>query len=53
MNVAVDCPKCDGKMVPLSSIEMRGNFAGGGMYAVVPYYEWRCVKCGYTVKVKR
>ncbi len=42
----VDCPKCDGKMVPLSgSISART-----GDVQVMPYAEWICVKCNYMIK---
>lgn len=45
---AVDCPKCDGKMVPLSKLEP----ATTGNYPVLMFAEWRCVKCGYSVQAQ-
>jgi len=40
----VDCPFCDGKMVPLS-----GWIYEGRIKKAVPLAEWKCVKCGYSV----
>lgn len=49
MNELVDCPKCDGKMVPLSSV-VQTDFGIPTKSSVVPYAEWQCVKCGYSVR---
>lgn len=43
--VVVDCPKCDGKMVPLSGYHSPMT----GVAVSLPFAKWRCVKCGYTV----
>lgn len=45
--IAVDCPKCDGKMVPLSKIDGWVDDHGGRTF--VPFYEWKCIKCGHYV----
>jgi uncharacterized protein with PIN domain len=45
----VDCPKCDGKMVPLSEIVQEKV----GSVKVAPYAEWRCIKCGHSISRPR
>ena len=44
MDIVVDCPECEGKMVPLS-----GYIIEGRIHKAVPFREWRCVKCGNSV----
>jgi len=40
-----DCPKCDGKMVPISTL----GVAITGHYPVLTYAKWICVKCKYSI----
>ena len=44
MELAV-CPKCGGKMVPLSEVVQEKV----GSVKVAPYAEWRCTTCGYSI----
>lgn len=46
MSLVVGCPKCDGKMVPLSNVYSPMT----GKAVPIPFYKWVCVKCGYEIR---